>query len=82
MAVDQRAVDKIARTFYSALAVAGCTSSLGFVVLGLYGVTSENILRNKLFFAALAATGVGVGIRSVRFLKHVRTHDDLPCDGL
>ena len=82
MAVDQRAVDKVARTFYSVLAIAGCISSLGFVALGLYGVISESILRNQLFFVGLAAMGVGVGIRSIRFLKHVRTHDDLPSDDL
>jgi hypothetical protein len=80
VALDQRAVDKIARTFYSVLAIAGCISSLAFVALGLYGVTAESILRNRLFFAALAAAGVGVGIRSIRFLKHVLTHDDLPSD--
>jgi hypothetical protein len=82
VAVDQRAIDKIARTFYSALAIAGCISSLWFVAVGLYGVTSENILRNQLFFGWLAATGVGVGIGSIRFLKHVRTHDELPSDDL
>ena len=82
MAVDQQAVDKIARTFYSALAIAGCISSLAFVALGLYGVASENILKIQLFFAGLAGAGVGVGIRSVRFLKHVRTYGDLPSDGL
>jgi hypothetical protein len=82
VAVAQRAVDKIARTFYSVLAIAGCVSSLGFVALGLYEVTSENVLKNQLFFAGLAATGVGLGLRSIRFLKHVRTHDDLPLDDL
>jgi len=80
VAVEQQAIDKVARTFYSALGIAGCISSLGFVALGLYGVTSESILRNQLFFAGLAASGVGVGIRSIRFLKHVLTHDDLPSD--
>jgi hypothetical protein len=82
VAVDQQVVDKIARTFYSVLAIAGCIASLAFVALGLYGVASESILRNQLFFAGLAAMGVGVGNRSVRFLKHVRTHDDLPPDDL
>ena len=82
MAVDQQAIDKIARTFYSVLAIAGCVSSLAFVALGLYGAASENIVKIQLFFVGLAAMGVGVGIRSVRFLKHVWTHDDLPSDDL
>lgn len=78
MALNQKAVDGIARTFYSGLALAGCFSSLIFVALGLYGIVSENILKKQLFFAGLAAMGVGVGTRSVRFLKYVRTHPDLP----
>jgi len=77
MDVGQKRIDRIARTFYSCLAIAGCTSSLGFVVLGVYGA-SEGTPKTRLFFAGLAARGVGVGNRSVRFLRHVWTHDDLP----
>ena len=82
MAIGQKSVDKIARTFYSSLAIAGCISSLGFVALGLYGVASESILKTQLFFAGLAGMGIAVGNRSIRFLKHVWTHDDLPSDEL
>ncbi len=80
MCVGQKGVNKIARTFYSNLAIAGCVSSLGFIALGLYGLVLESTLKTQLFFAGLAATGVGVGNRSLSFLKHVWTHDDLPSD--
>lgn len=80
MVAKQQAIDKIARAFYSAPAIAGCIGSLAFVALGLYGMTSESILKDRLFFAALAGTGIGLGKRSVSFLRHVWTHSDLPTD--
>jgi acyl carrier protein len=78
----QKVVDGIARTFYSLLAVAGLLSSIGFVALGVYGAASENILKNRLFFAAMAVVGAAVGNTSLRFLKYVRSHDDLPTDDM
>ena len=82
MELSQQTIDKVARAFYSALAIAGCISSLGFVALGVYGAASERSLKIQIFFIGLTAMGVGMGIRSVRFFKHVRTHDDLPSEGL
>jgi hypothetical protein len=82
VAVDQQAVDNVARTFYSALAIAGCISSLGFVALALYGVTSESILRSQLFFAGLATTASGSESAAYVFSNmfgHMITCLEVPC---
>jgi hypothetical protein len=62
--MNQKAVDAIARTFYTGLAVAGCLASAAFVALGLYGATSEPILKYRLFFAGLAVSGIATGNRN------------------
>jgi hypothetical protein len=80
MGIGQQAIDKSVRTFYAALAIAGCLSSLAFVALGLYGAASGSTLKSQFFFAGLAAMGTGLGIRSVYFLKHIWTHNDLPSE--
>ena len=76
--MNQKRVDKIARTFYATLGVAGVLGCTGFLALGVYGAASESRLNARLFFAAMAVTAVVMGRSSFRFLKYVCTHNDLP----
>ena len=80
--MNQKVIDGIARTFYVALAIGGCLASAGFVLLGTWSAVFVSTWKGRLFFAALAVMGVGVGITSFYFLKYVCTHNDLPPDDL